>query len=201
MPVQQRYRVLEVRPSHETAGVQAVVLEAIYDEALKPKVDEEKLTVAQRVRLNRPVGRIEFDLEDAESVGLMRPEKEFVVSFREVEPLLSDVEDTRPQVSRFGGEPNEKPARKRPTVAAGQRTVGPKEPTRTDEDEEELDSDLLADEEDTDFESWSIGDLRSRADKLDVVVKRGRGEEGPPLKADYVRVLKREERKARAAGG
>lgn len=45
-----------------------------------------------------------------------------------------------------------------------------------------------------DYEAWTVDDLRAEAG--DLTVKRGDGEDGQPLKADYVKALKSRDKKA-----
>lgn len=50
-----------------------------------------------------------------------------------------------------------------------------------------------------DYEALTVAELHERANAAGLDVKRSGGEEGSPLKADYVRVLKRHDKKAQNA--
>src|SRR5687768_6298931 len=63
--------------------------------------------------------------------------------------------------------------------------------------DEDNGDDTPAGEGDTDFDSWTKPDLEAEADSRGLTVKRSGGEDGEPLKQDYVRALRRAERKAR----
>jgi hypothetical protein len=49
--------------------------------------------------------------------------------------------------------------------------------------------------EPADYEANTVEELRTLADQRQVEVKRGDGEDGAPLKADYVKALKRQDRR------
>jgi hypothetical protein len=50
-----------------------------------------------------------------------------------------------------------------------------------------------------DYETLTVDELKARAADAGLDVKRSGGEEGAPLKADYVRALKRHDRKSAAS--
>ena len=44
------------------------------------------------------------------------------------------------------------------------------------------------------YEDWLVDDLRAEAEAADLDVQRGDGEDGDPLKADYIKALRKRDR-------